>query len=56
MRVTVAVLCLFAAALLADTNRGVELYRQGKYAEAQSELSKAVEANSDDARAQRFLG
>ena len=42
--------------LLADTDRGVELYNQGKYAQAQTELSKAVESNPDDARARRFLG
>ncbi|HEY2014197.1 MAG TPA: tetratricopeptide repeat protein [Bryobacteraceae bacterium] len=42
--------------LMADTDRGVELYRQAKYSEAQSELAKAVEAKPDDARAQRYLG
>jgi Flp pilus assembly protein TadD len=42
--------------LLADTDRGVDLYRQGKYAEAQAELAKSVEGKPDDARAQRFLG
>jgi tetratricopeptide (TPR) repeat protein len=42
-----------ALALMADTDRGVELYHQGKYSEAQSELSKA---GGDDARAQRYLG
>jgi tetratricopeptide (TPR) repeat protein len=47
---------VFAAALLADTDRGVELYKQGKYAEAQTELSKAVNAAPDDARAYRYLG
>ena len=57
LRIPIAVLMGFSATLLlADTDRGVELYRQGKYAEAQSELSKAVEANADDARARRFLG
>ena len=45
-----------ATTLRADTDRGVDLYRQGKYAEAQSELSKAVESKPDDARALRFLG
>jgi len=47
---------LAGTVLLADTDRGVDLYRQGKYAEAQAELSKSVESNSGDARAQRFLG
>jgi tetratricopeptide (TPR) repeat protein len=42
--------------LRADTDRGVELYRQGKFAEAQTELAKAVESNPDDARAHRYLG
>ncbi len=57
MKITIATLLGFTAAvLLADTNRGVDLYRQGKYAEAQSELSKSVEANPKDGRARRFLG
>jgi tetratricopeptide (TPR) repeat protein len=42
--------------LMADTDRGVELYRQGKYAEAQSELAKSVQGKPDDARARRYLG
>ncbi len=52
--------CFLTAAtvllLAADTNRGVELYRQGKYTEAQNELAKAIESNPDDARAHRYLG
>jgi tetratricopeptide (TPR) repeat protein len=44
------------AALWADTDRGVDLYQQGKYAEAQAELSKSAANNPDDARARRFLG
>ena len=53
-RIPVTVLMgLAATLLLADTDRGVDLYRQGKYAEAQSELSKA---DGNDARAQRYLG
>ena len=56
-RISTAILMgLWALVLLADTDRGVDLYRQGKYAEAQSELSKVVQGNPDDARAQRFLG
>lgn len=47
-------LCAFT--LTADTDRGVELYKQGKYADAQSELAKAVQGNPDDARARRYLG
>jgi Flp pilus assembly protein TadD len=53
---TAMLMGLCSAALFADTDRGVELYRQGKYADAQSELSKAVASNPDDARARRFLG
>ena len=45
-----------AAILLADTDRGVDLYRQGKYGEAQAELSRTIESKPDDARALRFLG
>lgn len=47
---------LFTMTAMADTDRGVEFYKQGKYAEAQSELAKAVEGNGDDARARRYLG
>ncbi|MBZ5623374.1 MAG: tetratricopeptide repeat protein [Acidobacteriia bacterium] len=47
---------LGAVTLMADTDRGVDLYRQGKYADAQTELAKAVETNPDDARAHRYLG
>lgn len=47
---------LFAFLVMADTDRGVDLYRQGKFSDAQSELAKAVQSNPDDARAQRYLG
>jgi tetratricopeptide (TPR) repeat protein len=43
-------------ALLADTDRGVELYNQGKFADAQAELAKVVQSAPDDARARRYLG
>src|SRR5215831_291467 len=57
IRIAAAILMgAFATLLPADTDRGVDLYKQGKYAEAQSELAKAVEGNPDDARARRFLG
>jgi len=57
IRIQTAMLMGFCTAvLLADTDRGVELYRNGKYADAQSELSKAVASSPDDARARRFLG
>ena len=56
-KISFAIVISFGATtLLADTGRGVDLYRQGKYAEAQSELSKVVQGNPDDARARRFLG
>ncbi len=57
-RLVSAIACsgLFAVTLAADTDRGVDLYKHGKYAEAQSELSKAVQAAPDDARAYRYLG
>ena len=46
--------CVFSAT--ADVDRGVELYRQGKYKEAETELRRAVEQDGSNARAQRFLG
>jgi tetratricopeptide (TPR) repeat protein len=49
-----AALCAFT--LMADTDRGVDLYRQGKFADAQSELTKVLQDNPDDARAHRYLG
>jgi tetratricopeptide (TPR) repeat protein len=42
--------------LMADTDRGVELYKQSKFLDAQSELTKALQSNPDDARAHRYLG
>jgi tetratricopeptide (TPR) repeat protein len=53
---TVVIAALCAVNMMADTERGVTLYRQGKYSEAQSELAKAVESAPDDARARRYLG
>lgn len=53
---TVVLAALCAVSVMADTDRGVTLYRQGKYSEAQSELAKSVESAPDDARARRFLG
>src|SRR5262249_61880680 len=53
---TVVIMALFATSVMADTNRGVTLYQQGKYTEAQSELAKAIESAPDDARAHRYLG
>jgi tetratricopeptide (TPR) repeat protein len=53
---TILVSGLCACALMADTDRGVDLYRQGKFADAQSELTKVLQASPDDARAHRYLG
>ncbi len=53
---TVVLTALCALSVMADTDHGVELYRQGKYSEAQSELAKSVQSNPDDARARRYLG
>lgn len=47
---------LCALTLMADTDRGADLYRQGKFADAQSELTKVLQDNPDDARAHRYLG
>lgn len=49
-------LSLAAALLAADVDRGIELYKQGKFSEAESELRSAVNENGDDARARRYLG
>lgn len=46
----------FATAAAADLNRGKELYSQGKYAEAQSELNAVTRANDSDSAAHRYLG
>ena len=39
-----------------DLDRGIELYKQGKYSEAESELRTVVAENEINARARRFLG
>lgn len=39
-----------------DADRGVALYRQGKYAAAQTVLAQTVRAEPKDAKAQRYLG
>jgi tetratricopeptide (TPR) repeat protein len=44
------------AVFAADLNRGKELYQQGKYAEAASELQQVAQEKSDDAEARRYLG
>jgi len=48
----VAISALFAA----DINRGIELYKEGKYSEAESELRGFAAGHEDNARARRFLG
>ncbi|HYP12604.1 MAG TPA: tetratricopeptide repeat protein [Bryobacteraceae bacterium] len=40
----------------ASLDHGRELYQQGKYSEAESELQKVVGENGDDAQARLFLG
>jgi Flp pilus assembly protein TadD len=44
------------AAFAADINRGRELYNDGKYSEAASELRTVVKDKADDAAAHRLLG
>ncbi len=39
-----------------DLDRGIELYKQGKFSEAESELRTVVSENDNNARARRFLG
>jgi tetratricopeptide (TPR) repeat protein len=51
-----AAVILSGFALFAGTDRGVELYRQGKFAAAEAELAKAIQENGDDAVAHRYLG
>lgn len=51
-----AVILLSAQAFAADLNRAVELFDQGKFAEAEPELRAAVEAEPENARARRYLG
>ena len=43
------------AASAADVNRGRELYNQGKYSEAATELQAVVKDNADSAEAHRLL-
>lgn len=47
-----AVSAMFAT----DSSRGIELYKEGKYTEAESELRSFVAYHEDNARARRFLG
>jgi len=49
-------LSLIAALFAADVDRGIELYKQGKFQEAESELRSVVNERGDDARARRYLG
>lgn len=50
----VILLCMPAAA--ADLNHAVELFDQGKFAEAEPELRAVVKAEPENARARRYLG
>lgn len=47
---------IFGQAFGAELGRGVELYDQQKYAEAEAELRGVVEAEPDNARARLYLG
>jgi tetratricopeptide (TPR) repeat protein len=53
--VIAVVLSAFNAAA-ADVDRGAQLYREGKYGEAATELRRAVEQDESNARAHRYLG
>lgn len=44
------------ASFAADLNRGRELYNEGKYSEAVTELQSVVKGNADSADAHRLLG
>lgn len=50
--------CFWVAGLMfaGDLDRGIELYKQGKFSEAESELRTVVAENDSNARARRFLG
>ncbi|MEP7363828.1 MAG: tetratricopeptide repeat protein [Acidobacteriota bacterium] len=50
------VFCVSGLLFAAGIDRGVELYKQGKYAEAESELRGAVGENEESSRAHRLLG
>lgn len=45
-----------AVGLAADVNHGVQLYEQGKYKDAENELSQVVKAEERNGRAWRYLG
>ncbi|HLK66190.1 MAG TPA: tetratricopeptide repeat protein [Bryobacteraceae bacterium] len=47
---------LGALAWAADKDHGVDLYRQGKFADAQAELTKVMDQSPDDAQVHRYLG
>jgi Flp pilus assembly protein TadD len=48
------VLCTVLTTFAGDLNRGVELYQQGNYGEAEAELRKVVEAEPENGKA-RFI-
>src|SRR5690349_17213054 len=56
MRRLVAGMWMTGLLFAADVNRGVDLYKQGKYSEAEAELRGAVAADDSNARAHRMLG
>jgi tetratricopeptide (TPR) repeat protein len=55
-RFLVSVMVAAAGLCAADVGRGRELYVQGKYDDAVTELRQAVQQNGEDAAAQRALG
>jgi len=56
MKLLLAVSLVAGALLAADINRGIDLYKQGKYAEAESELRDVVGVDETNARAHQYLG
>jgi tetratricopeptide (TPR) repeat protein len=51
-----AALAISVPAIAQGVDQAVEQYNKAEYAEAESSLRKAVEANAEDARANRYLG
>jgi Flp pilus assembly protein TadD len=53
---TILLAAAASTAFAADIDRGRELYNEGKYSEATSELRSVVKDNAEDAAARRLLG
>ncbi len=57
MKLRYLTLALLAAGAFAEgLDTGMDLYRSGKYSEAETALRKAVEQDGDNAKANRYLG